>query len=208
MLLYAITQRSLFPGDENARQDALIQLARTLARTGISYLQIREKDLPPAQLKSLATAVVEAAHPESTGMKVLLNGPAAIAFEAGCQGIHLAGDVPAEAAQKARSLFAKAGRHCTISAACHSIEEIRSRVPLADLLLFAPVFEKVTTRNVVSGVGLSALSRSVAVAQERPVFALGGVTATNAPECKAAGAQGIAAIRLFLTPEWIPLLDE
>jgi thiamine-phosphate pyrophosphorylase len=34
------------------------------------------------------------------------------------------------------------------------------------------------------------------------VFALGGVTAANAAECVAAGAAGIAAIRLFAGDDW------
>lgn len=208
MLLYAITQRSLFPGDETARQHALIQWTHTLARSGVHYLQIREKDLPPAELKSLAIAMVKAARSQDNQTKVLLNGPAAIAFESGCQGIHLPGDAPAEEAQKARTLFAQAGRDCTISAACHSIEEVRSRRACADLLLYSPVFEKAVPGGFLSGVGLSALSLAVAEAQGHPVLALGGVTAFNAPACKAAGARGIAAIRLFLDQQWKPLLDK
>ncbi|MGC8550780.1 MAG: thiamine phosphate synthase [Acidobacteriaceae bacterium] len=206
MLLYAITQRSLFPGDENAHLNALIQLARRLAKDGVPYLQIREKDLPPARLKSLATAIVQITQAENNQMSVLLNGPAAIALKTGCQGIHLAGNVPAGEAHKARSLFAQAGRDCTISAACHSFEEVRSRAAIADFLLFSPVFEKAGPSGIVPGVGLDALSQAVTESQGRPVLALGGITATNAPACKAAGAQGIAAIRLFLDQQWKPLL--
>lgn len=183
-------------------------MTRALARSGVHYLQIREKDLPPAELKSLAIAIVKAARSQSNQIKILLNGPADIAFESECQGIHLAGDAPAEEAQKARTLFAQAGRACTISAACHSIEEIRSRRACADLLLFSPVFQKAVPGSLVPGVGLSALFRAVAEAQGHAVLALGGVTAWNAPACKAAGAQGIAAIRLFLDQQWKPLLGE
>jgi thiamine-phosphate pyrophosphorylase len=208
MLLYAITQRSLFPGNEEARQDALIHLARTLAQSGVHYLQIREKDLPPSRLKSLATAIVKAAHSENTQMRLLLNGPAAIAFEAGCHGIHLASDVPEEEARKARKLFAQAGRDCTVSAACHTVEDVRSRAAYADLLLFSPVFEKATPGSMIPGVGVAALSQAVVEAKGVPVLALGGVTAMNAAVCKAAGARGIAAIRLFLNQEWRPLLKE
>lgn len=208
MLLYAITQRSLFPGDEKAREDALIALTRTLAQSGVHYLQIREKDLLPERLTSLATAIVQAAQSESGHMRILLNGSPAIAFQAGCHGIHLAGNAPDEDALTARSLFARAGRDCTVSAACHSIQEIQNRSRVADLLLFAPVFEKRTPRGVIPGAGLSALSQAVSEARDRdkPVLALGGVTVANAPLCTDAGAKGIAAIRLFLDQKWKILL--
>jgi thiamine-phosphate pyrophosphorylase len=208
MLLYAITQRSLFVGDENARRNQLIHWTRMLARSGVPYIQIREKDLPPDQLNSLAAAIVKAARSESNQIKILLNGPAAVAVEAGCHGIHLPGDTPAEQAQIAQSLFARAGRICTISAACHTHEEIRNRRTFADILLFAPVFEKITPGCIIPGAGLTALSQAVVEAQGTPLLALGGVTAINAPACKAAGAQGIAAIRLFLDQHWKPLLDQ
>ena len=57
-----------------------------------------------------------------------------------------------------------------------------------------PVFEK---RNApeVEPRGISALREACAV--KIPVLALGGVTIENAASCFAAGAAGIAGIRLF-----------
>ena len=77
----------------------------------------------------------------------------------------------------------------------------------ADLLLFSPIFEKVDAKSVIQGVGLSALSQAVATAKAVPVLALGGVTAQNARHCLAAGAAGVAAIRLFMGEGWISLVD-
>src|ERR1700761_6135396 len=83
VLLYAITDRHLLPGDEPRRRAALASLARAWARGGIDYLQIREKDLDADELLLLAREVVAAVAEERTGIKVLLNGPAEIALEAG-----------------------------------------------------------------------------------------------------------------------------
>jgi thiamine-phosphate pyrophosphorylase len=207
MLLYAITQRGLFPGDETARAQALLAQARHLARGGVHYLQIREKDLPLPALQSLAAQAVAVSRSEGSSMKLLLNGPASVALEAGCDGIHLSSDAPADAALAARHLYRKAQRDCIISAACHSLNEVRERSRYADLLLFSPIFEKVDAQSVIQGVGLSALSQAVTAAKAVPVLALGGVTAQNARHCLAAGAAGVAAIRLFFGEDWMSLVD-
>lgn len=206
MLLYAITQRSLFPGDETERSAALLAQARALAGGGIHYLQIREKGLPQSALQSLAAAIVTAAQSEASQMKILLNGPAAMAIECGCDGVHLSSAASPGAALAARQLYRRAGRECVISAACHTLHEVGERSHYADLLLFSPVFEKITPQGVIHSVGLSALSGAVTSAHGVPVLALGGVTAQNAGSCTAAGAKGIAAIRLFLHEEWKPLI--
>jgi thiamine-phosphate pyrophosphorylase len=71
-------------------------------------------------------------------------------------------------------------------------------VQRVDLILFSPVFEKLSHPTH----GIPGLRRACAAAQGIPVFALGGVTAANAAECVAAGATGIAAIRLFEGDDW------
>ena len=50
------------------------------------------------------------------------------------------------------------------------------------------------------GAGLQMLEQACRMAAPIPVYALGGVTAANAPRCIEAGAGGIAAIRLMLEP--------
>ena len=83
------------------------------------------------------------------------------------------------------------------------MREDSQRAPHANientLILYAPVFEKLTPEGKLPGQGLEALKAAVrAAAGNLPVFALGGVTNENAPACIAVGAAGIAGIRLFL----------
>jgi thiamine-phosphate pyrophosphorylase len=68
-----------------------------------------------------------------------------------------------------------------------------------DLILFSPIFEK---HSASLTHGLEGLRRATVAAQNIPVFALGGVTSTNAASCEAVGAAGIAGIRLFAGDEW------
>ncbi|MGA8161638.1 MAG: thiamine phosphate synthase [Acidobacteriaceae bacterium] len=209
MLLYAITSRRLLPGDEAARRARLVELARIWTQGGVDFIQVREKDLPLGELQPLTAQIVEAvraAEKSPCTTRVLVNGPAQVALDAGADGVHLHADAGPAAVRAATQAYARAGRELVISAACHSPEEIR-QADGATLLLFSPVFEKVTSQGMTRGQGLAALRAAVEQAQPAPVLALGGVTEKNAPACVQAGAAGIAAIRLFLGEEWRSLLE-
>jgi thiamine-phosphate pyrophosphorylase len=66
------------------------------------------------------------------------------------------------------------------------------------MILFAPVFEKsLGGGQHLAGAGPDRLREACVAASPLPVFALGGVTFQNAAVCIAAGAAGIAGIRLF-----------
>ena len=53
-ILYYITDRSAFPGDESARRRRLLEKISEAASVGIDYIQLREKDLCARDLESLA----------------------------------------------------------------------------------------------------------------------------------------------------------
>lgn len=65
----------------------------------------------------------------------------------------------------------------------------------ADFVIFGPVWPS-ESHPRMDPVGVEALSR-VARALRIPVLAIGGVTEARIAECRAAGAAGFAAIRLF-----------
>jgi thiamine-phosphate pyrophosphorylase len=207
MLLCAITERRLLAEPEHRRRESLLALVRQWARGGVDYIQIREKDLAPGDLLSLARPLVAAVREEQSGnpslcTKVLLNGPPEIAVEAEADGVHLTGNAKAGAAAAAREIFARAGRGAIVSCSCHTAEEA-AQAGAASLLLFAPVYQKsFSPEEVKPGQGLAALTEACRAAQGTPVLALGGITTHNAHACIRAGAKGIAAIRLFLTNDW------
>jgi thiamine-phosphate pyrophosphorylase len=86
-----------------------------------------------------------------------------------------------------------------VSVSCHTLDEVqRAHRAEVDLILFGPVFEKRVEGEVVApGAGLAGLQAACKVAPGSPVLALGGITVANTPACLAAGAAGIAGIRLF-----------
>jgi thiamine-phosphate pyrophosphorylase len=190
MLRYAITDRLMFPGDERSQEDALITQAARLSADGVDYLQMREKDLSEASQMALARALMQAIRDGGGQTKLLLNGTAALAQWAGADGVHLSSTTFSQNLQSHHGLF--------VSVSCHTLSDVRRAAEFADLILFAPVFEKRVHGEVVTeGVGLEMLRQACAIAGDVPVLALGGVTAENTQTCLDAGAAGVAGIRLF-----------
>ena len=161
-----------------------MEIIRDQVEIGLDYLQIREKDLSAREVFEFTLAVMEVVRgaPGSTP-KVLINSRADVALACGADGVHL----PALAPEQTPG-------GCLVFRSCHSVEEVRTA--RADAVTFGPVFASPGKGN---GVGIAALRE--ACRQAKPVFALGGVTWESAEECVAAGAAGIAGIRLFQEPD-------
>lgn len=192
MLRYAITHRKIVSVQEQEARHALMAQAKRCAASGIDYLQLREKDLAPSELVSLAREIRTAIAGSQT--KLLMNSRLDVALAAGADGLHLTSAPGELTPSQARKVLPLA----TISVSCHTLEDVR-RSSGADLILFGPVFEKsVLGEQVAPGTGLDLLRQACLAAGSTPVLALGGVTAENSQACLQAGAAGIAAIRLFL----------
>jgi thiamine-phosphate pyrophosphorylase len=231
MLLYAITSRSLLSNTEAERTERLVALAAQWTGAGLDFIQIRETDLADADLLHLTTGIVQAVRRSGNTTRVLVNGSptgaSTIARQAGAGGVHLPSGLDPEqlaaaVAQIHNDWDPQQGSKDkpAISVSCHSTADvIAARAARATLALFAPVIEKALPGTAaLGGQGLDSLAEACAAAHRRsaqpelPVLALGGVTLENAAECVAAGAAGIAAIRLFLNFEggqdWRLLLSE
>ena len=197
MLRYAITGGSLTDvrRPETAR---LLAQFEQLARDGVDFLLLREKSLSPTQLAELTRRAL--ACTAGSSLRVLVHTDTALALAEGAAGVHLshAADIPA-----ARAAFPKTSPTAFISVSCHTLADIdAARRHRASAALFSPVFGKsVAGTEVVPGTGLDLLGQACLAAAPMPVFALGGVTLANASACIAAGAAGVAGIRLFFPGE-------
>ncbi len=195
-----ITDRSAFPGDEASRRQRLLKKIREAARAGVDYIQLREKDLSTRELESLARDAVAAIR-ERSQLKtaLLINSRTDVALAVQADGVHLrSNDINP---RDARALWkCDAGtparepspRDPVVGVSCHSPAEVaQAAADAATFAVFGPVFEKKDTPPA----GLNLLKE--ACRATIPVLALGGITLANAHSCLAAGAAGIAAIRLF-----------
>lgn len=200
MIRYAITIRTLYPGDEHEKQAALVRQASRWAADGIDFIQLREKELSAASIATLAREILLAVALGSSPTKLLINSRPDIAIATGAHGVHLTSDPNKLTPAQVRSLYASANLSPPIiTTSSHTIDEVRqARNQGADAILFSPVFEKpLKGGEIKPGQGLEQLRAACIGASPVPVYALGGVTLENAAACIAAGAAGIAGIRLF-----------
>lgn len=188
LLLYYITDRKQFAGDEASQRRALLSKIAEASRCGVDFIQLREKDLCARELEALAQDALRTVRENSSRTRLLINSRSDVAIACGMDGVHLRSDdvLPGEV----RAVWGLRVAP-VISVSCHSPSEVARAAAAADLAVFAPVFAK--TGSVAAGLSV------LRVACEHPikVLALGGVTLENARTCVEAGAAGVAGIRLF-----------
>ena len=206
-LLYYITDRKAFPGNEMDRRERLLAKVHEAVLANVDFIQLREKDLPSRELELLARAAaslianVRNSNAERV-TKLLINSRADVALAVEADGIHLRSDDIS--VTEAKEIWQKHERYTSahfspklpvVGVSCHSPEEVAiAEAAGASFAVFAPVFEKKDSPGVPAK-GLLSLQK--ASKASLPVLALGGVTLANARSCIEAGASGIAAIRLF-----------
>lgn len=188
MLLYYITDRRQFAGDEASRRRALLAKIVEAAGCGVDFIQLREKDMSTRELESLARDAVSAVRGNSSRTRLLINSRTDVAIACAADGVHLRSQDILRG--EVRAVWG--GGLPVISVSCHAATDVeRAAAGGADVALFAPVFEK----QGASVAGLSALRAGCKHAIK--VLALGGVTLENARACVEVGAAGVAGIRLF-----------
>lgn len=194
--LYYITDRRQLPGDAQEQERRLLEKIAECAAAGVDLIQLREKDLGSRALEDLALKAMAALAGSRT--RLLINSRTDVALACGTHGVHLpANDL---AASEVRAIFARTGvSEPVIGVSTHSAAEVASaEAHGADFAVFGPVFEKSGSANREGLEELRRICHRTEAAQPpMPVLALGGITVENAQLCAAAGAAGIAAIRLF-----------
>ena len=192
-ILYAITSGATTskttPDDEEFKR--ILNLVQAAVAAQVSLVQIREKMLSTRVLYELVVRAVIMTRDSST--RVLVNDRFDVARAAGADGVHLTTtSLPPTVVRDV------CGAEFLIGASTHSLDEGRTaRAGGADFVVFGPVFETESKRAYGPPQGLEKLRQVTQELQGYPVLAIGGITLDNAGSCYAAGASGIAGIRLF-----------
>lgn len=167
----------------DSTQGDVITCARCAVRDSVDMIQVREKHLDARSLVGLVRSVVEIAAGTST--RVLVNDRLDVALAAGADGVHVPSD--------GLPLADVRPRIGLVGVSTHSVEEaLEAEKGRADFIVFGPVFHTPGKTPV----GIHAL-REVAGRVDIPVLAIGGITAGNSADAMAAGAAGVAGIRMF-----------
>jgi thiamine-phosphate pyrophosphorylase len=216
MFLYYITDRKQFPGTKREQRTSLLDRIACAAEAGIDYIQLREKDLSAKELEILAREALKVVRDHGANTRLLINSRIDIALAVGADGVHLTStDILPSDARAIQASSDSAPTPSTlpsswlVAVSCHSLSEVRlAESHGADFAVFAPIFEKRGTSTPALGLqALRLATRLGALPDTRveagdqrakiPIFALGGITMSNARECLRHGASGIAGIRLF-----------
>ena len=193
LLCYVTDRRGLADAPELAGKLQLEKIAQA-ANAGVDWIQLREKDFSGRALAEFTARALALAGSRSA---VLVNDRVDVACSAGASGVHLGEhSLPAgEAKRFAVQLCARENFLVGISA--HSLEgALQAEKAGADYVIFGPVYATPSKAGFGEPQGTQRL-REVCHRVAIPVLAIGGITLENTGDCLAAGAAGIAAIRLF-----------
>jgi thiamine-phosphate pyrophosphorylase len=187
--------------DPSFGDDVIVRCVRAVARVlprGAFAVQLRDKRRPRIALRVFASELRQVTR--SVGAKLFVNGDAVVARDAGADGVHVGGGGLDGQVAAARAVV---GPRAWISVAAHGdADVVRAAEGGADAVLVSPVFAtRPPSLHAPSKAarGLDAIRSARRRAPDSlAVYALGGVTADNAAQCVAAGADGIALIRAVL----------
>jgi len=185
--LCLVTDRSVVTG-------SLQEAVEECLAAGLRAVQLREKDLAPRDLLSLARKLREST--SRHGAWLFVNDRADVALAVGADGVQRTGS-----SLPVSSLRSISPPGFLIGASVHSVADARAAEPEgADFLFFGPVYDTPSKRRYGPPQGLAALER-VASTVRLPVFAIGGVTPARVAELGRAGASGVAVIGALLETE-------
>jgi thiamine-phosphate pyrophosphorylase len=190
----------VFITDQSVDLEHTLGIVRTAAQAlGPRRLlvQLRDKENGPVVIRNAATAL--RAVTRSVDALFVVNGATTIAHEVGADGVHMPWDRGGALGARIAAARRLLGEHIIVTAAVHDDEEVQAAIEGgATGVLVSPIYAvpgKGDARGVSAIASAVSLSRAVEGARGPRVYALGGVTAANAAECRDAGADGVAVIR-------------
>ena len=183
--LYLVTDRSLALGR------GLVDIVAAAVQGGVTVVQIREKGAVTREFLALAQALKALLDPR--GIPLIVNDRLDLALACEAAGVHLGQeDLPCAIARRLL------GPERLLGVSVSTPEEARQAERAgADYLGVSPIFVTPTKRDTPAATGLAGL-RLIRAVTALPLVAIGGLSATNAGEVMAAGADGIAVVSAIM----------
>jgi thiamine-phosphate pyrophosphorylase len=205
ILCYVTNRDNLRTSGQTNSLQPLLEKVDLLAASGVDWIQLREKELSGKQSVMLTRdalrGVSQRAGQAQTAARIIVNDRLDVAIAEQAGGVHLGEN--SLAAEDTIRLVQSAHvattpkRDFLVGVSTHSLDAAESAASAgADYIFFGPIFATPSKAAYGSPQGLERLVE-VCASVTIPVLAIGGITLRNASACFAAGAAGIAAIRLF-----------
>lgn len=166
------------------------EVARLAIEGGADCLQLREKDLPDAELRERARTLVSMARTSSgTRVDVIINDRPDIALLCAADGVHLGqGDLSPSDARRVL------GEGAIVGMSTASMEDAKRAIrDGASYCGLGPMFESTTKpKPALSGIEYALAYMSDPETRETPHLAISGITPDNASQLAGAGVRGVA----------------
>ena len=162
-----------------------LAVAEILTGAGVEFIQYRNKQASSRRLLEAATELSGFARPR--GVKLIVNDRADVAALCGAGGVHVGQD-DLEVADARRIV----GANCILGISTHNLDQVQAAAATgADYIAFGPIFPTQTKRDPDPVVGVEGLRRARKLTN-KPMVAIGGITAERALEVYDAGADCVA----------------
>ncbi len=188
MLLYGITDRTwLKPGE------SLSDVCREILEHGVTFLQIREKNLAQEAFLEEARELKDLC--AQFHVPFVVNDSVEIAVQSGADGVHVG-----QSDIKGRNIREMIGPERILGISAGTVEEARKAEQAgADYIGVGAVFGTATKKDArnLSVEKLREISASVSI----PVVAIGGINRGNVRELSGSGVDGIAVISALFGAE-------
>lgn len=178
--------------DDRVRRQALLRrVVAELADAGVEILQYRNKQDADETVAEDARVIREAAG----GMKLILNDRVALAARIGWDGVHVGQeDLPAREARKL------VGPAAWVGLSTHNETQLRvANLEPVNYIAIGPVFATASKANPDPVIGLEGVRRALSLTN-KPLVAIGGITAETAAAVIEAGADAVAVIAAIFAP--------
>ncbi len=158
--------------------------AQIAAEGGATVIQLRLKGATTGEVVERGRGIAELCR--LSGVTFVVNDDLEAALQLEADGVHLGRED--DGAERAREASLLVGRSAT------SPDEARAVAALADYVGAGPVWATPSKADADAPIGLHGLAE-ICASVSVPVIAIGGIDPSNAAECLAAGASGVAVIR-------------
>lgn len=191
LALYAVTDRAWLDGRSFAAM-----LGEALSASGITCVQLREKDATSAEREELALAAQALC--KKAEIPFLIDDDVELAARIGADGVHIGQDD--RSCVEARAIL---GEQAIIGVTAKTLEQaLQAEADGADYLGVGAVFPTSTKQDTWT-IDHDVL-RQICAQVSIPVVAIGGITAENAPALTGTGVAGIAVVSAIFAQDDIP----